>query len=71
MVTGNELGTGKADEGSPVPVESVHERGAGLGAGVLVRGVVKLRDAIRSRVPIGYQDDEGFHYGTSLAGWIF
>ena len=37
--------------------------------GVLVLGAMlaKLRDAFRFEVPVGYQDESGFHMGTKPA----
>jgi hypothetical protein len=36
-----------------------------LAATMVIVGVMaaKLRQAIRSRIPVGYQDETGFHFG--------
>jgi hypothetical protein len=37
------------------------------GAGFLVRIITKVWEAITSRVPVGYEDETGFHYGVAEA----
>jgi hypothetical protein len=37
---------------------------AGPKAGLPVRIIAKWHAAIASRVPIGYEDETGFHYGV-------
>jgi hypothetical protein len=37
---------------------------AGPNAGFPVRIIAKWRAAIASRVPVGYEDETGFHYGV-------
>ena len=37
-------------------------------AGSMFRGIIaKMRKAVRIEIPIGYQDETGFHYGTKPA----
>jgi hypothetical protein len=36
-----------------------------------VRIIAKLRAAIEARVPVGYEDETGFHYGLHAPGWFF
>ena len=36
-----------------------------------VRIIAKLRAAIEARVPVGYEDETGFHYGADAADWFF
>jgi hypothetical protein len=36
-----------------------------------VRIMAKLRAAIESRVPVGYEDETGFHYSMRVSDWFF
>jgi hypothetical protein len=36
-----------------------------------VRIIAKLRAAIEARVPVGYADETGFHYGMKASDWFF
>jgi hypothetical protein len=36
-----------------------------------VRIIAKLRAAIEARVPVGYEDKSGFHYGADATDWFF
>jgi hypothetical protein len=36
-----------------------------------VRIIAKLRAAIEARVPVGYEDETGFHYGADATDWFF
>jgi hypothetical protein len=36
-----------------------------------VRIIAKLRAAIEARVPVGYEDETGFHYGLHAPDWFF
>jgi hypothetical protein len=36
-----------------------------------VRIIAKLRAAIEARVPVGYEDETGFHYGADAKDWFF
>ena len=36
-----------------------------------VRIVAKLRAAIETRVPVGYEDETGFHYSLKASDWFF
>jgi hypothetical protein len=31
----------------------------------------KLRAAIEARVPVGYEDETGFHYSLKASDWFF
>ena len=33
--------------------------------------IAKLCGVMESQVPIGYEDEGGFHYGADLADWFF
>jgi hypothetical protein len=71
MVTGKELTARCVEQTKPLPSEGNIMRIAGLGVGFPVRSLVKLCGVIESRVPFGYEDEEGFHYGASSADWFF
>jgi hypothetical protein len=36
-----------------------------------VRIMQKLRAAIETRVPVGYEDETGFHYSMKASDWVF
>ena len=36
-----------------------------------VRIMQKLRAAIETRVPVGYEDETGFHYSLKASDWVF
>jgi hypothetical protein len=36
-----------------------------------VRIMQKLRAAIEARVPVGYEDETGFHYSLKASDWFF
>jgi hypothetical protein len=36
-----------------------------------VRIIAKLRAAIETRVPVGYEDETGFHYSLKASDWLF
>jgi hypothetical protein len=40
-------------------------------AGYPVRIIAKLRAAIEARMPVGYEDESGFHYGADATDWFF
>ncbi len=40
------------------------------GAGFLVRIVTKVWEAVSFRMPVGYEDETGFHYGVAEAQLI-
>jgi hypothetical protein len=71
MVTGKELGTGHVDPTTTLPSGGNIIRIAGHKVGLPVCIVTRLCGAIESQVPIGYEDEGGFHYGANLADWFF
>ncbi|MFZ1072466.1 MAG: hypothetical protein WAO21_03425 [Verrucomicrobiia bacterium] len=71
MVTGNGLATGHVDPMMPLTVDSNTIRIAGHQFGLPFRVIARLCGMIESRVPIGYEDEGGFHYGVNLADWFF
>jgi hypothetical protein len=36
-----------------------------------VRIIAKFRAAIETRVPVGYEDETGFHYSLKASDWFF
>ncbi len=55
----------------PLTVDGNTLRNAGHKVGLPVRIVARLGGVIESQVPIGYEDEGGFHYGANLADWFF
>jgi hypothetical protein len=70
MVT-NGLTTGRVDRTMPLTVDRNTLRIAGHEVGSLVRIIAKLCGVMESQVPIGYEDEGGFHYGANLTDWFF
>jgi hypothetical protein len=52
--------TARPCESNPIELER-------RGARFLVRIIMKVREAITSRMPVGYEDETGFHYGLAAA----
>ena len=71
MVTGNEIVAGNSDRTVPQAVESNLVRMTRHGVGIPGRIMVKLRRVFETRVPVGYEDEDGFHYGADSTGWFF
>jgi hypothetical protein len=36
-----------------------------------VQIIMKLRAAIETRAPVGYEDETGFHYSLKASDWFF
>jgi hypothetical protein len=71
MVTGKELATGNVDRAMPLTVDGNTMRIAGHKDGVPVGVIAMLCGVMESRVPVGYEDEDGFHYGANLADSFF
>jgi hypothetical protein len=71
MVTGKELVTKCVGQTTPLSVESNSRRVTGHKVRFPARVTAALCGAIESRVPFGYEDEAGFHYGASSADWFF
>lgn len=71
MVTDKESATGYVDHTVPVPSDGNIMRIAGHKVGFPVGITTKLCGMIESQVPVGYEDEGGFHYGADMAGWFF
>ncbi len=71
MVTGKELATGQFDQTTSLTADSNIVRIAGHKVSVPVRIIAKLCGVMETRVPVGYEDEGGFHYGLDMAGWFF
>ncbi|MGD0744061.1 MAG: hypothetical protein ABSA45_02805 [Verrucomicrobiota bacterium] len=71
MVTGKELATGCVDQTMPPTPDSNIVRKAGHRSGLPVRIVTKMCGAMESQVPVGYEDEGGFHYGAEMARGFF
>jgi len=71
MITGKELTTGHVDQTGPLSPDGNIMQIAGYKVGLPVRIVAKLCGVIETQVPIGYEDEGGFHYGANLADGFF
>jgi len=67
MVTGRELATGRIEQAAPLMVDSPVLLIEGQKIRFPARFVVKFCGVIESQVPVGYEDEGGFHYGAELA----
>jgi hypothetical protein len=68
MVTGKELATGRVDRATPLVPDSKSMQVEGHKVGSPVRIIAKLCGVMKSKVPVGYEDEGGFHFGADLAG---
>ena len=66
MVTGKELATGNTDRAMPLTVDGNTMQIEGHKAGSPVRIIAMLCGVMETRVPVGYEDEGGFHYGADL-----
>lgn len=66
MVTGNKLATRCVGKAMPLTMDSNIMQTAGCQTGLPVRIAVKLSGVVESQVPIGYEDEGGFHYGAEM-----
>jgi len=71
MVIGKELATGNDDRATPSAVDGNIRWIAGQKGPAPVRIVAKLYGVVKSKVPVGYEDEDGFHFGANLAGQFF
>ena len=71
MVAGKELATGDADRGMPLMVVSNSRQIERRQVGFPLRTIAKWLGGMETRVPVGYEDEGGFHYGADLADWFF
>ncbi|HTY87840.1 MAG TPA: hypothetical protein VMB80_10280 [Candidatus Acidoferrum sp.] len=71
MVTGTELAVQQIAGVMPLPLERNGGRIAWYQVGSPVRIAAILRAALAAKVPEGYQNESGFHYGTEANDWFF
>ena len=71
MVAGKQLARGRVEQTTPVPSDGDRTRMAGRRGGFPIRDIAKLCSVVESRVPIGYEDESGFHYGANLSDSFF
>jgi hypothetical protein len=71
MVTSKELATRCVDQTVTPAVDRNIVPNAGHRIGLPVRIVVKLCGAMEFQVPVGYENEGGFHYGADMANGFF
>jgi hypothetical protein len=71
MVAGTQLAEKRTGEMMPLPLDRNSGRIAWHQIGSPVRIIAILRATLKARVPVGYEDEAGFHYGAEAAGWFF
>jgi hypothetical protein len=70
MIAGNQLAKRHVEQTPPAPTAG-NLRIAWHEVGFPVRIIAKLRAAIEARVPVGYEDEAGFHYSMKASDWLF
>jgi hypothetical protein len=70
MIAGNQLAKRHVEQTLPSPSAS-NQRIAWYVAGFPVRILRKLYAAIETWVPVGYEDETGFHYSLKASDWAF
>ena len=70
MIAGTQLAERHVEQTLPSPSAS-SLRIAWLEVRFPVQIVAKLRAAIKTRVPMGYEDETGFHYSMEASDWFF
>jgi hypothetical protein len=71
MIAGSQLAERHVEQTIPSSSASNLPRIAWYEVRYPVRIIAKLRAAIEARVPVGYEDESGFHYGADATDWFF
>jgi hypothetical protein len=71
MIVGTQLANRQIDRMMHLPLNRHASRIAWHEVGSPVRIIALLRATIEARVPVGYEDDAGFHYGSEATDWSF
>jgi len=70
MIAGNQLAKRHVEQTPPSSPVSNH-RMASSAVNFPVWVIAKLCAAIEARVPVGYEDETGFHYSLKASDWVF
>jgi hypothetical protein len=70
MIAGNQLAKRHVEQ-TPSSPSASNLRIAWYKVRFPVRIIAKLRAAIEARVPVGYEDETGFHYSLKASDWVF
>jgi hypothetical protein len=70
MIAGNQLAKRHVEQMPPSPSASNH-RMAWYAVRFPAWVIAKLYAAIEARVPVGYEDETGFHYSLKASDWVF
>jgi hypothetical protein len=71
MIVGTQLAGQQGGKAVPLPLSRNDCRIAWHEVGSPVRIIAVLRATMKSQVPVGYEDETGFHYGTDMTDWPF
>jgi hypothetical protein len=71
MVAGNWLTGRCVGQLMPLPANCHDRRIAWHKVGSPARIISALRASIEASVPLGYEDETGFHYGAEATDWSF
>jgi hypothetical protein len=70
MIAGNQLAERHVEQTPPAPTAG-NLRIAWYEVRFPVRIMQQLQAAIETRVPVGYEDETGFHYSLKASDWVF
>jgi hypothetical protein len=71
MIVGTQLAGQQAGKVVSLPLGRNNSGIAWHEVGSPVRIVALLRATMKAQVPVGYEDETGFHYGTDMTDWPF
>jgi hypothetical protein len=71
MIAGTQLADRRIEKTLPLPLARNDNRIAWHEVGSPIRIIAILRASIKSQVPVGYEDESGFHYGADTTDWFF
>jgi len=71
MIAGNQLAAGRVESTLPARLAGSILKTVWNGVRCPVRIAAKLRAAIESHAPVGYEDETGFHYDTESSEGFF
>jgi hypothetical protein len=69
MIAGTQLAGQRIAKAAPLPSNCNHNQVAWHKVGSPARIIATLRAAIKARVPVGYEDETGFHYSMKASAW--
>jgi hypothetical protein len=71
MIAGTQLAERRMEKTTPLPLACNDNQIAWHEVGSPARIIALLRTSIKSHVPVGYEDESGFHYGVDVMNCFF